>query len=606
MHSKNKNYNELCKHMKRHRKSILPLLRYGKRFRCQSKKLRNKRLRFHICKFQSIDKSIPHVTRSSNEHKVLFHTTRSNNIAQMSDLSKPFGDLTSIAENMEEEESETERQKQLELEEEIAQTPETEATTSHAAFTIPKLNKDPSGTTQEHLLKSIEEEEIKDKPEEEKEESRAAKRREERKRKVARDRASGTVTKSSKNQPRISWPAYGERTTLSHYRKVAARLAWKIMQRQRAAKKDADSAKGGPMILITEWACETTMWSQHGDREASRKKEPSERWGHGVWFFKTDQQKANQEKILEEIFADLGGEEGFKTKESLSDTKNDDRPMFVTYIPQVKEQHTYESLTVIHMIHSATYTGSLDHHGTNRRIKKARVPSVVRIQRTRRIHLYRRYGNNKGQDIDRHRRQRRTRARYKSRQRMGNVSEKSGKIRNGVATWNIKMEREGKGRRPLPGLYHNYTRNTFRNVQNVLTNELPDHLGNDHPRQQEASVKSGGESYGARDEEDDLRGSSGHELRLKTRRMYIIRQREGRIRKMSNVPGPDLSLYNSVKCLIIKNRFSNLTRNPSRKPGVCEIREPTSDTQKIIKVTDSRISKDDALKAELLKIILNG
>ena len=108
------------------------------------------------------------------------------------------------------------------------------------------------------------------------------------------------------------------------------------------------------MILITEWACETTMWSQHGDREAAKKMEPSERWGHGVWFFRTEEQKANQEKILQEIFVDLGGEEGFKTKEYPSDKKDDDRPMFVTYISQVNEQYTNETSTELHMKQFAT------------------------------------------------------------------------------------------------------------------------------------------------------------------------------------------------------------------------------------------------------------
>ena len=334
--------------------------------------------------------------------------------------------------------------------------------------------------------------------------------------------------------------------------------------------------------------------------------EPSERWGHGVWFFKTEEQKANQEKILQEIFVDLGGEEGFKTKEDPSDKKDDDRPMFVTYISQVNEQYTNETSTELHMKQFATYTGSMDHHGSNRRSKKTRVPIVARSQQTRRIRLYQGYRNHEGQDIHRQWRQRGTRARYSSESRVGYICEKSGKIRYGIPARNTEVEGEGKGRRRFQGHFHSYIRNTYRNVLKVLTYELPDHLGNDKPRQQEASDKPGGESYGARDEEDVLRGSSGHEPSngIKTHRMYVIRQGEGQIRKMFNLPGSDLSLYNSVKSPIIKKRFINLTRKPSLQPEVRDIREPKSDTQKNIKVIDLRITKDESLKAELTITLL--
>ena len=82
----------------------------------------------------------------------------------MSELLKSFGNLTSTSENMNEEVSEIESQRRLELEDETAQTPENEATTSQVSYKIPKLTGDPSWTTKEPKLKSIEEEEIKGAP----------------------------------------------------------------------------------------------------------------------------------------------------------------------------------------------------------------------------------------------------------------------------------------------------------------------------------------------------------------------------------------------------------------------------------------------------------
>ena len=231
---------------------------------------------------------------------------------------------------------------------------------------------------------------------------------------------------------------------------------------------------------------------------------------------------------------------------------------------------------------------------------------MARSQQTRRIRLYQGYRNHEGQDIHRQWRQRGTRARYSSESRVGYICEKSGKIRYGIPARNTEVEGEGKGRRPLQGLFHNYIRNTYRNVLKVLTNELPDHLGNDKPRQQEASDKPGGERKGARDEEEVLRGSSGHTPRngVKTHRRYVIRQGEGQIRKMFNLPGSDLSLYNSVKSPIIKKRYINLIRKPSLQPNIRDIRDPKPETQKILKLIDLRKTRAESLKAELTIALL--
>ena len=57
-----------------------------------------------------------------------------------------------------------------------------------------------------------------------------------------------------------------------------------------------------------------------------------------MWYFRTVGAKMNQEKMLKDLFNDLGGAEGFKAPEEKR--ADDKRPMFVTYIPQVKTDKT--------------------------------------------------------------------------------------------------------------------------------------------------------------------------------------------------------------------------------------------------------------------------